>query len=237
MSIPFLVRARDLLPAGSWRRTSVAPVASRALVTIAALAAPVGATVTNFWREAPIPDAALTDSSGADLHGYRCFDLMITLDPGDDWLSTRIFCDPTGPIFQHALGDFGANFNPPNPAIFPFYPALEFDSFLDGPEGGPLVVTATHDGINDLPPPGIFNTDQVGVGFADAAHTTTGGTFRILRLTFAGPLPTAVGTVYTANSPNGVPLASPIPEPAMLGTLALGACLVVGRHTRRPCSR
>jgi hypothetical protein len=94
-----------------------------------------------------------------------------------------------------------------------------------------------HDGINDLPPPGIFNTDQVGVGFADAAHTTSGGTCRILRVTFARPLPTAVGTVFTADSPDGVPLGSPIPEPAMLGWAALGASLIVGSRKRDRCWR
>lgn len=90
------------------------------------------------FRWAEVNNGGVSDASGANLTGFRTFDLF--LDAGSEAMSVngfnmgtaavpglapyRIFTD--GTVFNHA---FGGN-SSPNPALVPAFPALAFDTYL-----------------------------------------------------------------------------------------------------------
>ena len=90
------------------------------------------------FRWAEVNNGGVSDGSGANLSGFRTFDLF--LDAGSASMSVngfnmgtaavpdlapyRIFTD--GAVFNHA---FGGN-SSPNPALVPAFPALAFDTYL-----------------------------------------------------------------------------------------------------------
>jgi MYXO-CTERM domain-containing protein len=208
------------------RLTSV--LASGLAMTATASNAP--AAITLFWQHVPI--TATTDgvTPPPGIQGYQSADLMMTLTPGDDFTSMRIFWNASGPIFQHALGGGAPNFGPPNSGLFPTFPALQFDSYLRGPADGMTVLGST-DGVNDLPPPGIFDGDRIAVAAGDLSTNNTGGTFQLLRVTYQGApgeVLSAIGRVFSVQDPDGVPL--PVPEPAALALAAATGLLAVRRR-------
>ncbi|MCK4872887.1 MAG: hypothetical protein KAS72_09195 [Phycisphaerales bacterium] len=65
---------------------------------------------------------------------HYTFDLMVTVDADDDWTSISATATIDDVWFDHVMDDTGGTGNgltdnPPNPAFFPAFPALEFDSF------------------------------------------------------------------------------------------------------------
>jgi hypothetical protein len=159
---------------------------------------------------------------------------MGTLTPGDDFTSLRIFWDPPTPIFQHVLGDAGPNFGPPHWQWSSYFPTWQFDSYLRGPNEW-MVVLGSTDGTNDLPPPGIFDSDRIAIAAGDLSTDDYGGTFQLLRLTAAAPAPldTVIGRVFSRQVPEGVPIV--IPEPNAAALLVCMAGLLARRRfeTRR----
>ncbi|MBX3352191.1 MAG: hypothetical protein KF684_04600 [Phycisphaeraceae bacterium] len=87
---------------------------------------------------AQVDNGGISDGSGANLSNFLTFDLF--LNAGDQSMSVngfnlgtaanpnlapyRIFTD--GAVFNHALGGNSS----PNPALFPAFPALAFDTYL-----------------------------------------------------------------------------------------------------------
>jgi hypothetical protein len=65
-----------------------------------------------------------------DSQGWNTYDIVLTVDDGDDWTSASMVLTLHGGVFfQHSLGGN----SDPNPAIVSIYPALGFDSFFDSP--------------------------------------------------------------------------------------------------------
>jgi hypothetical protein len=211
-------------------------IASIAVSGLTATAAP--AAITPFFQGVNITATTdgVTPPPGIG-GGYQTFDLMITLTPGDDFTSFRLLFDPIGPIFHHSLGQGGPNFGPPNSLLFPTFPVLEFDSYLRGPAGGVTVLGAT-DGTNDLPPPGIFDSDRLAVAAGDLESNTQGGTFHLIRLTFDASFgyPSAsdgrlLGRFFSVQNDQGVMIAI-IPEPGMMMACIALASLGLLRRPR-----
>ncbi|MFG0251737.1 MAG: hypothetical protein ACF8NJ_02550 [Phycisphaerales bacterium JB038] len=76
--------------------------------------------------------------NGNLIPGYSTFDLMVAVDPGDDWTSASITANViNGEFFQHDVGGDAE----PNSALFAVFPALEYDSFFANPP-------ALFDGLN-----------------------------------------------------------------------------------------
>jgi hypothetical protein len=200
-------------------------------LAVALSAAAAHGAISLHWQFVPI--TATTDgvTPPPGLQDYSTFDLIMTITPGDDFTSMRVFWDPAGPIFQHVLGNGAPNFGPPNFGLIPSFPALAFDSYLRGPADGMTVLGST-DGVNDLPPPGIFDNDRIAIAAGDLASNTTGGQFQLLRIT-VGPGThhpfDAIGRVFSVQNPDGVPL--PIPEPATAALLAATALLAWRRRS------
>jgi hypothetical protein len=208
-------------------KRTISIVAAAGAVALAEFAA--RAAITASFSQVPI--TATTEASGADLTGYQCFDLSITLTPGDDFTSFRLLWDPPGPIFHHALGQPGPNFGPPNSLLFPTFPVLEFDSYLRGPAGSVTVLGST-DGTNDLPPPGIFDSDRLAVAAGDLSSNTQGGTFQLLRMTFGPGGPGfGIGRVFSVQNPD-VGFQIFFPEPSMLTLVAAAGLLALCRRAR-----
>jgi hypothetical protein len=182
------------------------------------------------WSWTGVPITATTDpvTPAPGIQGYQCLDINITLTPGDDFTEARIFMDPQGSIFHHAIGQPGPNFGPPNSALFATFPVLEFDSYLRSTAtGGSVQVYGSFDGTNVGPPPGVFNNDFVGVAFTDPSVNTSGGTFQMMRLNFGpGPIPWPMYVeVYSVEEP--------VPEAATLGLAAACVPLLIGRRRGR----
>ena len=204
-------------------------------IVIGFVAPAAPATVALNW--VPVTIDLFSDSSGANIVGYRCYDLITSLTPGDDFQSMRLFMTPptNGQFFQHIFGQGPPNYGPPNLAILSF-PMRVFDTFLD--DNGNFVVEGATDGTSNLPPPAIFNTAQLAVWGEDSLINSTGGFLRLLRATFNGDgLPTVLGRVYTAQTPEGTPIPSEVPEPTTSTLLALATLLPKLLCRTRSCPR
>jgi hypothetical protein len=173
------------------------------------------AALTASW--VPVTITATTDgvTPPPGLAGYQSFDLVANLDPGDDFQSMRIKAD--GTFFQHSLG---SSATPPNSGLFGTFPALQFDSYFD--DNGNFQILGSTDGTNDLPPPGVFDNAHLAVAGGDLVTNTSGGPLKLLRLTFTGTTPTFLGSIFSAQNSNGIPVPQigVVPEPASLGLLA-----------------
>jgi len=209
-----------------------------AAAAVGAMSTVASAALTASWVNVPIVPATDTDSSGSPgmpliANGFHTWDLVLNRDPGDDFQSMRIFGNAPagGTYFQHS---FGASATPPNPALIPAFPALQYDSFFD--DNGNFQILGSTDGTVDLPPPGIFSTTQLAVSGGDLTTDITGGPLRLLRLTFNGTgAPSLVGRIFSVQTPNGIPVpqiggGGPVPEPASLGLLAAAGLLAIRRR-------
>ncbi|MFG0251740.1 MAG: hypothetical protein ACF8NJ_02565 [Phycisphaerales bacterium JB038] len=129
-----------------------------------------------------------------DDEGWRTFDLVVTVDPGDDWTSATVHpagvvqpdevhfgafhgqgTQTDGLFFQHVAGGDSE----PSPALFTAFPALEVDSFFVNPP-------ELFDGDSANFAIGPEWTDQTlrAMWFDTPDHGD--GIFTLLRLTFTG---------------------------------------------------
>jgi hypothetical protein len=83
------------------------------------------ASLDAFWRNNPITPAAI--SNDPLLATMQSWSLMVTYDTGNWSLaSVRVTLSPGNVFYQHPLGTNLAV----NPNLFPFFPALEFDTYV-----------------------------------------------------------------------------------------------------------
>ena len=190
---------------------------------------------------ANVASAALTmeivevdNTPGGDaLLGYVTQDLVVTTD--SYWLGSQLIVDldEPGKIYQDPMG----NTNPqsPNPAFFPHFPSLEFDTYVSSGVLGEWVSTG---GAEDLggPPEVIFDTDHISIEWW-TSDTDDIGTFPVARVTlhdsadgtwsFLSPTFPAEG-YFPVNGPviNG----HMVPEPAMLALLGVGSLAFIRRR-------
>jgi hypothetical protein len=139
----------------------------------------------------------------------------------DDWGSTLAEAWTDGAFFEHALGTNG----PPYPALFPIYPALEFDCLYTMPASFPNTDAADAPGFVqdevDLQESYRkylwFDTSDDGNGTYTIARFTTHGS-DYLRVAGASTIASSGGALH--------PFDLEIPEPSSLTLLGL---LLVGR--------
>lgn len=169
--------------------------------------------------------------------GYIAPDTYVTndvmLDVDSDWLSAILIVTPTttGQIYQNALGGDG----PPNPALFPAYATLEYDTYVsDGLGGIPSMAAAVDYGYSSI----VFDADELALTYYTTATET--GLLHMARVTLSVEAQGEWTFVATA-SPEGGPkiiAGGPIvdgymvPEPATLGLLAIGGLGVLIRRKR-----
>ncbi|MFG0251739.1 MAG: hypothetical protein ACF8NJ_02560 [Phycisphaerales bacterium JB038] len=171
---------------------------------------------------------------GFDDAGWRTFDLVVTVDPGDDWLATS--AHPAGVVqpgevvfgnyhgqgsvtdglfFQHTLGGN----EEPNSALFSLYPALEFDSFFANPP-------ALFDGESASFAAGPDWTDQSVYAVWFDTPDYGDGTFSIARFTFTGDLWVEGYTQFRTSGGDlfGYSLTT-VPAPANLALMGLAGLI------------
>jgi hypothetical protein len=178
------------------------------------------------------------------------FHLKVQIGQGDDWTSTAMQAEilvNNKHWYKDALGSFV----PPNPAFFPVFPSLQWDTFFTTPGGYPNPGAATP-GFAEPPVPTISRNLVEAIWF-DSVNTG-GGNWAIAQLTLwsqdvrdryvvgplgAGGLGQLIArvtgtTTHAAGGGNLVPFSFgiyQIPEPATLSLLALGG--LVGLIRRR----
>jgi hypothetical protein len=189
-------------------------------IAVGLAAASANAAITAVWVQNTITPGAFTDSQAPVPAGAQSWDLVVTITGGDDWISGRLYSD-SSTFYNHP---FGANNGPPNSALFPAFPGLEFDTYVRSPSGNPgdalILGGSTPDGQGDTPT-AIFSSSTVSVFWGDLVNTGD-GTFSVARITFSGAVPTFTGKLFSAqNNINGIPMPQ-IPEPGT-AALALGA--------------
>lgn len=233
---------------------SLAKVAAVAAAGSALLLAahPGGAIVLPFVQEVPIPASALSGPNGDPaLANFRCYDLMITISEGDQFLVA-------GMVSTLLPGQF---YSPPAGGLTPGLTpgALEYDTYLTIPLFNPANPTnpffAAPGRYTPNPGPPIMprfgeQTNQIDITWGALGGSGTAGTYTIARLTITndatGELEGEIRTRVFLN--NGVPFDTSffygtqfvdgqlrpivIPEPAT-AALVLPALVGLWRRRRR----
>lgn len=108
---------------------------------------------------------------------YVVQDLMV--NSTTDWGTAQLLVtiEPGGEIYQDAAGsDFA-----PNPALFPSFPTLEFDSYLDGNGEQPFIAGQAVDLGGDVQE---FSGNHIDITWLNTSQTDI-GTFKIGRFTLS----------------------------------------------------
>jgi hypothetical protein len=217
--------------------------ASCALAGAALVATDASAALTATWVRNTITAAAVT--AEPTLANMQSWSLRVTNTDGH-WASAGLRAQlPAGNVFYNTVPGRGGGDTHPNPAFFPVFPDLEFDTYVSSARNqlganAPAILGSFPE--ND--PPQSFGgaTDPVPGRFSVAwgdPQATSGpgpGTYEIARLTFpVGMIPTINPAGQPASqtsqvSPDSTINIPPIPEPASLGLLAAAGLLAIRRR-------
>ena len=129
------------------------------------------------WQPVPISPAAIADDP--QLADMVTFDLIVTTTA--DWNSAglRVVMPAGAAFYNHPQGGQTA----PNPTLLPLFPALGFDTYVNGPGGfssPPVILGPFPEG----PPPAIFGLTELSVSWGDLLFSAA-GEYHIARLTFS----------------------------------------------------
>jgi hypothetical protein len=212
-----------------------------AVVVLGAAVSTASAGISASWRQNNIP------GSIAALNGYVSYSLVVNLSGNSLFNVAGLRINPSdlpGVEYYHdAFGAAGQN-APGLSALFPSFPALEFDTYVSAAGGGSTLVPGRYEdpgaaqiGNATSPDPSIAAAPgQVNIAWGGANSGTLGAQgLEIARLTFRAPGLTSGftnvrGEVRASDDLNTAvplpPLPVAIPEPATLGLAALGLGLV-----------
>jgi hypothetical protein len=202
------------------------------------------AALSAQWVQVPISAAAIT--ADATLANMQSWSLRSTNTDGH-WASAGLRATlPAGGAFYQTPPTRGGGDSHPNPAFFPVFPEVEFDTYISSARNqaganAPAVLGAypendppqSFGGATD-PVPGRFS---VSWGDPQATSGPGPGTYEIARLTFPiGMIPTINPAGQPASqssqvAPDQTIVIPPIPEPASLGLLAAAGLLAIRRRT------
>ena len=187
-------------------------------VLILAMAGAANAAVSYQVLDVAI-SAAAQDPVGppagdAALIGAGCYDIAITSD-GD-----LIGCQLTvtqGNVYNHFAGSDA----PPMAALFPSFPALEFDSYVDMPTTPPTILAGT-----------LASGTTIDYGDLADNGAQTGAVVARITLTDPG---TGLATLTVTENVGGAPVQTRwvdivLPEPATMSLLAMGGLAVLRRR-------
>lgn len=162
--------------------------------------------------------------------GMQSYDLVGTVDAGDDWTSTAMKASISGGSFYNDA--LGGN-SQPNPALFPFAPNLPWDTFATQPEGWPNT-PGQGAGIGFAGTPNFLAT-SVDATWFDTPTNGGGGSWVLARLTVTGLQTGWVlkvdGTHTTVKGQATLfPFSFTVPEPSSLSLLVLGGVAALIRR-------
>ncbi|HEB60694.1 MAG TPA: hypothetical protein ENJ06_02615 [Phycisphaeraceae bacterium] len=121
--------------------------------------------------EVPISAAAIADDP--TLAAAQTFDLQVIMTQGDDWTSTDVTATIDGSFYQHPTFDESV----PQPAFWPTFPSLEFDSFFSARDFAAPGFASGPDVTNNSMSAIWFDTENTGEGtYTIARFTVTSGT-------------------------------------------------------------
>lgn len=154
--------------------------------------------------------------------GSATYDLKVTVSGGDDWTSTSMKSSISGGTYYNDA--LGGN-SQPNPALFPFAPNLQWDTFATQPEGWPNV-GGQGAGIGFAGTP-VFGNTSIDATWFDTPTNGGDGTFTLARISVQG---LQAGWVLKLDGAHTTvkggatlyPYSFTVPEPSTLGLLVLG---------------
>ena len=212
------------------QRSALVSIAGIALASAVASAGPAGFGALSFVE---VDNGGVSDGTGANLASFRTFDLFWENTSGDTALVNGVNMgfapNPAldnyflrvigGTVFNHA---FGSDV-PPNPGLFPAFPALEFDTYL---MLGDATIAVVPDSV-DLT--GASNGEIRGVWFTQPPLAVANGeSLRLLRLTVSDSTEDIRGRIQIGFT-DGVRDFF-IPAPGAAGVLALGVFAATRRR-------
>jgi len=156
-------------------------------------------SLTTSLVQVPMPQAAL--NADPTLADYKIFDLKVTVDPGERWISVDMKAELSqGSFYNVAPAKNGASFVQQN--LWPIIPQLEADTAVSASNFSRPIVLGEYDPL--MGNGGVFHAQETNVSWGALQDTGT-GTFTVARLTVSND---AVGTIvgqdastFTASKP------------------------------------
>lgn len=208
------------------------------------MASSASAALTAEWVKNTITPAAITADPA--LASMQSWSLRVTNTDGH-WASAGLRVTlPAGNVFYQTPATRGGGDTHPNPAFFPVFPEVEFDTYVSSARNqaganAPAILGA----YPENQPPQSFGgaTDAIPGTFAISwgdPQATSGpgpGTYEVARLTFPNAVGAGDWVLDTSQTSQVAPDSTitvpeiPIPEPASLGLLAAAGLLVTRRRS------
>lgn len=140
-------------------------------------------SITPSLVEVPISAAAI--AKDPNLANYKTFDLQVTLDKNERWLSTdAVMSLSKGTVYEAPVADSET----PQPNLWNLSPNLQFDTFVSASDFDSPVLLGSFQPTSTEP---VFNSTTVNASWGAFQDTGT-GTFTVARYTVSSD---AVGTV------------------------------------------
>jgi len=157
-------------------------------------------SLTTSLVEVPISQAAITADPA--LSNYKTYDLKVTLDPGERWISVDMKAVlSAGSFYNVSAADHGQTYT--QPGLWPLFPALQADTAVAESNFEKPIILGEYDPIMNNG--GVFKSQETNVSWGALQDGGT-GTFTVARLTVSKD---AVGVINGQDASTFTPAFKP----------------------------
>jgi hypothetical protein len=157
-------------------------------------------SLTTQLVQVPMPQSAI--NADPTLANYKIFDLQVTLDPGERWISVDMQAELSqGSFYNVSDANHGQTYTQPN--LWPLFPAIQADTAVAASSFQKPIILGEYNPT--IANGGVFKSQETNVSWGSLNDTGT-GTFTVARLTVSND---AVGTIVGQDASTFTPAFKP----------------------------